>query len=58
MSDAIETEVLHINPNEIIPNSENPRMIFYPEDLEILKRSIRKNGILVPLTVFKNRYES
>ena len=55
MSDAIETEVLHISPNEIIPNSENPRMIFYPEDLEILKRSIRKNGILVPLTVFKKQ---
>lgn len=54
MSNAsIETEVLHIRPSDICPNSENPRLIFYSEDLEILKNSIRKNGILVPITVFK-----
>lgn len=49
----VETEVMHIDPKKITANSENPRMIFYPEDLEILKKSIRKNGVLVPLTVFR-----
>ena len=52
-STSIETQVHQIKPNEIIPNAENPRMIFYTEDLDILRKSIKKNGILVPLTVFK-----
>ena len=52
-SNPVETEVRQIAPNDIIPNTENPRMIFYTEDLDILKKSIRKNGILVPITVFK-----
>ena len=38
-------------------NPENPRMIFYEEDLSILKASIKNNGILVPLTVYKKPTE-
>ncbi len=48
-----ESIVLQIPPNSITSNPENPRAIFYAEDLDTLKRSIRKNGILVPITVFK-----
>lgn len=47
------SEVLHISPNNIKKNPENPRMIFYEEDLSILKSSIKNNGILVSLTVYK-----
>jgi len=49
----VTTEVLELNPNEIMPNPENPRLIFYGEDLTILRESIKKNGVLVPITVFK-----
>ena len=51
----IETssEVMKISPQEIEQNPENPRLIFYSEDLAILKQSIRKNGVLVPITVFR-----
>lgn len=34
------------------PNPQNPRRIFDKEPLEVLKDSIRHNGILVPLTVY------
>ena len=49
----MKAKVRQINPKDILPNSENPRMIFYAEDLAILKKSIMKNGVLVPLTVFR-----
>lgn len=52
-NDSVTSEVLQIDPKEIQPNPENPRILFYPEDLAILKMSIKKNGILVPITVFK-----
>ena len=41
----IETDDLH-------PNPHNPRILFDKEPLEILKESIEKVGILVPLTVY------
>jgi ParB family chromosome partitioning protein len=41
----IATEQLH-------PNPHNPRLLFDKQPLEILKESIRKVGILVPLTVY------
>lgn len=43
-----------ISPSEIQPNKENPRLIFRRDELEALERSISKQGILVPLTVFDN----
>jgi ParB/RepB/Spo0J family partition protein len=49
----ISSEIVNISPNEIVPNPENPRLIFYTEGLDILKQSIRKYGILVPTTVFR-----
>ena len=53
-----KSEVHFISPDEIKPNPENPRLIFYDETLAILKASIKKNGILVPLTVFKAKGSS
>lgn len=41
-------------PKEIGRNKDNPRLIFHKDDLESLERSIADQGILVPLTVFKD----
>jgi ParB/RepB/Spo0J family partition protein len=41
------TEELHANPH-------NPRMLFDPEPMLVLRESIRKVGILVPLTVYQD----
>ncbi len=43
-----------ISVSDIAPNPYNPRLIFEPKDLDDLKSSISKVGILVPLTVYKN----
>jgi len=40
--------------NNISANPFNPRLIFDQEDLDELKKSIAKVGILVPLTVYRN----
>jgi ParB family chromosome partitioning protein len=42
-----------LNPRDISPNKENPRLIFRENELESLKESIDQQGILVPLTVFE-----
>src|SRR2546427_11415008 len=42
-----------ISPKEIRPNPQNPRLLFDPEPMEILRKSISKVGILVPLLVYK-----
>ena len=44
----------NINVDDISPNPHNPRLIFEPRELDELKNSIAKVGILVPLTVYKN----
>ena len=46
--------LLEIPVLEISPNPHNPRLIFDREDLDDLKGSIKKVGILVPLTVYRN----
>lgn len=43
-----------IKVSEIAPNPYNPRLIFEPNELNDLKSSISKVGILVPLTVYQN----
>ena len=49
----LPTEQLH-------PNPHNPRMLFDPAPLDVLRESIKRVGILVPLTVYQesktNRY--
>lgn len=44
----------NIRVDEISPNPHNPRLIFEPRELDDLKSSISKVGILVPLTVYRN----
>ncbi len=46
--------LFNIKIENISPNPHNPRLIFDPDDLNELKKSISKVGILVPLTVYKN----
>lgn len=46
--------LFNIRISEISANPFNPRLIFDPDDLNELKKSISKVGILVPLTVYKN----
>jgi ParB family transcriptional regulator, chromosome partitioning protein len=40
------------------PNPHNPRMLFDREDLHVLRESIGRVGILVPLTVYQERSTS
>jgi ParB family chromosome partitioning protein len=42
-----------LDPNSIDRNEDNPRLIFRSDDLLTLEKSISDQGILVPLTVFK-----
>ena len=46
-----------IPTQELQPNPHNPRMLFDRGPLEILKNSIAKVGILVPLTVYWGKAE-
>lgn len=43
-----------IDVKDIAPNPFNPRLVFDQQDLDELKTSIQKVGILVPLTVYLN----
>ncbi len=44
----------HIKISDIIPNPNNPRLIFHEKDLEDLKNSISNAGVLVPITVYED----
>jgi ParB family transcriptional regulator, chromosome partitioning protein len=42
-------------PNELKANPHNPRKLFDREDLHVLQQSIARVGILVPLTVYREK---
>src|SRR5690348_14025424 len=44
-----------VSPQRLRPNPENPRLIFRAEELRVLQDSIKNQGILVPLTVYRER---
>lgn len=46
--------VLTVDPRQLDRNPENPRLIFRADDLKALEDSIAGQGILVPLTVYKD----
>jgi hypothetical protein len=46
-----------IDPRKVQKNPDNPRLIFQSQELNALEESIREQGILVPLTVFRVRKE-
>lgn len=41
-------------PEKIDRNPENPRLIFHQDELDALQESIRQQGILVPLTIYRD----
>lgn len=43
-----------VSPSDIVPNPENPRLVFRQEEMESLMLSIDKHGIQVPLTVYRD----
>jgi ParB family transcriptional regulator, chromosome partitioning protein len=45
---SLPTEKLRANPH-------NPRMLFDRDDLDVLRESVRRVGILVPLTIYKEK---
>lgn len=45
-------ELLKMPHQLLIPNPQNPRILFDPDPLQDLKENIRQHGVLVPLTVF------
>jgi ParB family chromosome partitioning protein len=45
--------VIDVHVEEIGPNPYNPRRLFDEEPMAILKESVRKLGILVPLTIYQ-----
>lgn len=50
----INRTLFDLNISEISANPFNPRLIFDANDLNDLKKSINKVGILVPVTVYRN----
>ena len=47
-------QVALLDPETLQRNPENPRLIFRQEELDALQRSIEEQGILVPLTVYRD----
>jgi len=52
---AIDTGINLIAPDNLRPNPENPRLIFRADELHLLQDSIKNQGILVPLTVYREK---
>jgi hypothetical protein len=48
-------KLAYLRTHEIERNPHNPRVIFDPEPMAILKESIEKVGILVPILVYEKR---
>ncbi|PWC05603.1 ParB/RepB/Spo0J family partition protein [Agromyces badenianii] len=41
----------HLDPNDIVPNAQQPRSVFDPDDLAELVHSVREFGVLQPIVV-------
>jgi ParB family chromosome partitioning protein len=50
----VADNLILIDPKKLNRNPDNPRLIFHQEELDALEESIGKQGILVPLTVYKD----
>ena len=46
--------LIHIDPNEVVPNPRQPRTNFDPDDLAELVHSVREFGVLQPIVVRTN----
>jgi ParB/RepB/Spo0J family partition protein len=53
--------LLKLKPERIKPSRNNPRILFDPKPLKVLKENIKQHGVLVPITVYQltgqDRYE-
>lgn len=47
----------YLDITKVLPNPENPRLIFNEKDLDDLKESIINAGVLVPITVYQEDEE-
>src|ERR1700676_1895064 len=47
------SDLREIRVDQIDRNPENPRIVFRPSELETLTESIRRYGVQVPISVFK-----
>lgn len=52
-SNTAPSELKEIRVDQIDRNPENPRIVFRPGELETLMESIRRYGVQVPISVFK-----
>ena len=50
----MKKEIVRIKLDKIIPNKNQPRLDFYDESIKGLAESIKRNGLLQPVTVRKN----
>lgn len=46
-------ELVQLDVAKVQPSTDNPRLLFDEQPLSALKESIRKHGVLVPLTVYR-----
>jgi len=53
VSEAKVGKLMHISVSTIVPNPQNPRLLFDKEPLKSLENSIREVGILNPLLVYR-----
>jgi len=46
-------QLRNISPDQIVRNSDNPRLFFRPEEMSTLMASIKRHGVQVPITVYE-----
>jgi len=49
------SKLAYVDPKQVERNPQNPRLIFPPTSMAILKDSIKKVGILVPLLIYQKK---
>ena len=54
MSQSTSPKLKQLSPDRIVPNPENPRLVFRQEEMESLMVSIAKYGVQVPIAVFQD----
>jgi ParB-like chromosome segregation protein Spo0J len=51
-------KIKNIKLENIAPNPHNPRRVFDKEPLEVLQASIKRLGVLVPITVYSRQIKT
>ena len=54
MATSTKQRLKELRLSDIVPNDENPRIIFRQEEMETLMVSIAKHGVQVPIAVFQD----